>query len=90
LTVIADEPLPHKLEEGVLNPMNETEAIQAKPEEKKSDRGRKSILIDEALKANLPTKEIVEKVKAEFPDFADKNIRNLISVRRSKLKKAAK
>jgi hypothetical protein len=54
-----------------------------------SKRGKKSHLIDEALRQNLSTDEIVQKVLTEFPDLAEKNVRNLVSVRRSKLKKAS-
>lgn len=54
-----------------------------------SKRGKKSHLIDEALRQNLSTDEIVQRVLSEFPDLAEKNVRNLVSVRRSKLKKAS-
>jgi len=50
-------------------------------------RGAKSSLIDEGLRSSLPTDEIVRKVLEAFPDLSEKNVRNLVSVRRSKLKK---
>ena len=50
-------------------------------------RGVKSALIDAGLKSNLPTEEIVKSVLEAFPDLSEKNVRNLVSVRRSKLKK---
>ena len=52
-------------------------------------RGAKSALIDGGLKGNLPTEEIVKLVLEAFPDLSEKNVRNLVSVRRSKQKKAS-
>ena len=54
----------------------------------KERRGKKSTIIDEGLQTTLSTDEIVQKVLAAYPDFPEKNVRNLISVRRSKLKKS--
>jgi len=56
----------------------------------KEKRGKKSTIIDEGLKTSLSTDEIVQKILATYPDFPEKNIRNLISVRRSKFKKTQK
>jgi hypothetical protein len=49
---------------------------------------KKSNIVDDGLKNGLSTDDIVKNVLATFPDNTEKAIRNLISVRRSKLKKA--
>lgn len=48
---------------------------------------KKSTLVDEGLRANLSVEDIVKNVLAAFPEALEKGIRNLVSVRRSKLKK---
>jgi len=48
---------------------------------------KKSSIVDQGLTDNLSNKEIVEKVRVSFPETAEKSIRNLISVRRSRMKK---
>ena len=54
------------------------------PKEKKV---KKSNIVDEGLKSNLTTNEITQKVLISFPEATEKSIRNLISVRRARLKK---
>ena len=48
---------------------------------------KKSTLIDQGLLGKLSTKEIVTNVLVSFPEATEKSIRNLISVRRTRLKK---
>ena len=50
---------------------------------------KKSNVVDDGLVNNLTTDEIVEAVQNHFPETTPKSIRNLISVRRSKLKKVS-
>ena len=47
---------------------------------------KKSNVVDAGLRAGLSTDEIVKNVLASFPETLEKGARNLISVRRSKLK----
>lgn len=47
---------------------------------------KKSNVVDEGLKAGLSTDDIVKKVLAAFPETLEKAARNLVSVRRAKLK----
>ena len=48
---------------------------------------KKSNIVDDGLKNGLATDDIVKNVLASFPDNTEKAVRNLVSVRRSKLKK---
>lgn len=48
---------------------------------------KKSTLVDEGLKAGLADADIIKKVLESFAEATEKSIRNLISVRRSKMKK---
>lgn len=61
---------------------NETDTVEAPVKKVK-----KSTLVDEGLKANLTVDQIVKNVQEVFPETLEKAIRNLVSVRRSKLKK---
>ena len=61
------------------------EIITQMPEALK--KTKKSTVVDNGLKENLSNSGIVEKVKLLFPEATDKSIRNLISVRRSRMKK---
>ena len=58
--------------------------LEAKPKEKKV---KKSNIVDSGLAAGLTVDEITKNVLAAFPETLEKNVRNLISVRRSKVKK---
>jgi hypothetical protein len=48
---------------------------------------KKSNIVDEGIKNNLSIDEIVKNVLAAFPEATEKSVRNLVSVRRSKMKK---
>lgn len=74
-------PLEYELKE---KEMNEEVITQTEVSVKKV---KKSNVVDEGLKANLTTDEIVRKVLEVFPGTEEKSIRNLVSVRRSKMKK---
>lgn len=50
---------------------------------------KKSNIVDEGLKANLSVADITKNVLTAFPETLEKSVRNLISVRRSKLKQSA-
>jgi len=81
-------PLEYQLKESEGEIIMTTENTAGAPAQVNSPkRGVKSALIDEGLKGSLPTEEIVRKVLEAFPDLSEKNVRNLVSVRRSKLKK---
>lgn len=81
-------PLEYQLRESEGEIIMTTENTVGTPTQVSSPkRGAKSSLIDEGLRGNLPTDEIVRKVLEAFPDLSEKNVRNLVSVRRSKLKK---
>ena len=69
-----------------MDDMTNTVTLQVKPT-RKSHKIKKSNVVDDALKDNLTNKEIILKVQEVFPDATSKSIRNLISVRRSRLKK---
>ncbi len=69
-----------------MDDMTNTVTLQVKPT-RKSHKLKKSNVVDDALKNNLTNKEIILKVQEVFPDATSKSIRNLISVRRSRLKK---
>ena len=60
----------------------------APPEPTKEKKVKKSTLVDQGLRGNLATAEIVASVLESFPEATEKSIRNLISVRRSRLKKS--
>ena len=53
----------------------------------KEKKVKKSSLADQGLLNKLSTAEIVANVLLSFPEATAKSIRNLISVRRSRLKK---
>lgn len=53
----------------------------------KTRKVKKSNIVDEGLKSGLSVEEITKNVLATFPETQEKAIRNLVSVRRSKLKK---
>ncbi len=53
----------------------------------KSRKVKKSNIVDEGLKSGLSVEEITKNVLTAFPETQEKAIRNLVSVRRSKLKK---
>jgi hypothetical protein len=81
-------PLEYQLRESEGEIIMTTENTAGAPAQVNSPkRGAKSALIDEGLRSSLPTDEIVRKVLEAFPDLSEKNVRNLVSVRRSKLKK---
>lgn len=92
-------PLDYKLdgdEEAVTlnaSPLNAvTEEVMANdtntPTVEAPKKVKKSTLVDEGLKANLSIEDIVKNVQAVFPETLEKAVRNLVSVRRSKLKKS--
>jgi len=54
---------------------------------RKSRKLKKSNVVDAGLQENLSNKEIITSIQNAFPGSTEKSIRNLISVRRSKLKK---
>lgn len=62
----------------------ETTAPVAEPKVRKV---KKSNIVDEGLKTSLSVDEIVKNVLTAFPETPEKSVRNLVSVRRSKLKK---
>lgn len=64
---------------------NETAVPTA--EAPKTRKLKKSNIVDDGLKTGLSAEEITKNVLAAFPETLEKSIRNLISVRRSKLKK---
>lgn len=59
---------------------------EAKP---KAGKLKKSNVVDEGLRTGLSVDDIVKNVLAAFPETPEKSVRNLVSVRRSKLKKTA-
>jgi hypothetical protein len=59
---------------------------EAKP---KAGKLKKSNVVDDGLRAGLSVDDIVKNVLAAFPETPEKSVRNLVSVRRSKLKKTA-
>jgi hypothetical protein len=59
---------------------------EAKP---KAGKLKKSNVVDDGLRAGLSVDDIVKNVLAAFPETPEKAVRNLVSVRRSKLKKTA-
>lgn len=61
---------------------NDTNTVEAPKKVKKSD------IVDNGLRSNLSVDEIVKNVQQFFPETLEKNVRNLVSVRRSKLKKS--
>jgi len=65
-------------------PADSNTAVAAKP---KTGKLKKSNVVDEGLASNLSVDDIVKNVLAVFPETPEKSVRNLISVRRSKLKK---
>lgn len=48
---------------------------------------KKSNIVDEGLRTGLSVEEITKNVLTQFPETQEKSVRNLVSVRRSKLKK---
>jgi len=74
-------PLEYELKEKKMN-----EEVMT-PTEVSVKKVKKSNVVDEGLKTNLTTDEIVRKVLEVFPGTEEKSIRNLVSVRRSKMKK---
>jgi hypothetical protein len=59
-------------------------AVEAKP---KAGKLKKSNVVDEGLRTGLSVDDIVKNVLAAFPETPEKSVRNLVSVRRSKLNK---
>lgn len=53
----------------------------------KTRKLKKSNIVDDGLRASLSVDEITKNVLTSFPETPEKSVRNLISVRRSKLKK---
>jgi hypothetical protein len=73
--------LPTVAEEIVMNEQETTQAVETPRKVKKSN------IVDEGIKTNLSIDEIVKNVLAAFPEATEKSVRNLVSVRRSKMKK---
>ena len=60
---------------------------EATPAVQSTRKVKKSTLVDEGLKGGLSVEDIIKNVLTAFPEAPEKSIRNLISVRRSKMKK---
>jgi len=67
-------------------PTGSAAVAEAKP---KAGKLKKSNVVDEGLRTGLSVDDIVKNVLAAFPETPEKSVRNLVSVRRSKLKKTA-
>lgn len=72
-----------KVEEKAMSNETATPVTEAP----KTRKVKKSNIVDDGLKAGLSVEEITKNVLAAFPETQEKAVRNLVSVRRSKLKK---
>lgn len=73
--------LPAVAEEKVMNEQETPQVVETPRKVKKSN------IVDEGIKTNLSIDEIVKNVLTAFPEATEKSVRNLVSVRRSKMKK---
>ena len=62
------------------------ETMNAPVEQTSAKKVKKSNIVDQGLQSNLSVDDIVKSVLAAFPEAPEKSVRNLISVRRSKMK----
>lgn len=83
-TDIVIQPIPVKVDVEEKAMSNDTAAVTEAP---KARKVKKSNIVDEGLKAGLSVEEITKNVLTTFPETLEKSVRNLVSVRRSKLKK---
>jgi hypothetical protein len=83
----AEEVVPEPCKIINLEEKTMSETLTPAVEAPKGRKIKKSNIVDEGLKTGLSVEEITKNVLAAFPETQEKSVRNLVSVRRSKLKK---
>ena len=88
LTPVADAELtPSQVVEITEEKIMSSDTATTTPVAPKVRKVKKSNIVDEGLRTGLSVEEITKNVLTQFPETQEKSVRNLVSVRRSKLKK---